>query len=154
MHELVFEIASPALARWRLLPRYVRVHVAAFAGTPDAERLSIAFPRLVRRVTAVVVGEPITVRLECEGLHEGMWGGIICPTRRRVTFEEQHEIVAKDGRIVSDRMTLDLQAMLTQLCGPCGADSEETARVVGARGEWNDLAWGTARRSSRETRWS
>jgi predicted ester cyclase len=149
MQDVALEIASPALGNWRLLPRYLRLHIAAFADAPDAARVSIAFPRLVRRVTVVALGEPIAVRLECEGLHEGMWGGIICPTRRRVTFEEHHEIVAKDGRIVSDRMTLDLHAMLTQLCGWCGADSDETVRMVRAYREW-----GSALRPRRETRWS
>ncbi len=149
MQDVALEIAPPALGDWRLLPRYVRLHIAAFADGPDAKRVSTAFPRLLRRVTVVALGEPIAVRLECEGLHEGMWGGIICPTRRRVTFEEHHEIVAKDGRIVSDRMTLDLHAMLTQLCGCYGADSDETVRMVRAHRERGD-----ALRSRRETRWS
>jgi hypothetical protein len=132
----------------------VRVHIASFVGAPDAACLSIAFPRLVRRVTVVVVGEPIAVRLECEGLHEGMWRGIICPTRRRVTFEEQHEIVVKDGRVVSDRMTLDLQAMLTQLCGRSSADSDETVRMVRSDRDWHHRACESARGSRREIRWS
>lgn len=152
--DVALEIASPALTEWRLLPRYVRLHIASFADAADAASLSIAFPRLVRRVTAVVSGQPIAVRLECEGLHEGMWRGIICPTRRQVTFEEQHEIVAEDGRIVSDRITLDLQAMLTQLCGRCGAESDETVRRVRADREWNHRACESARGSRRESRWS
>ena len=151
--DVALEIASPARTGWWLLPQYVRLHLASF-DAPDAASLSIAFPRLVRRVTAVVLGGPIAVRLECDGLHEGMWRGIICPTRRRATFEEQHEIVAKHGRIVSDRITLDLHAMLTQLCGRCGADSEETVRMVRADREWNHRACERARGSRREIRWS
>ena len=73
-----------------------------------ATRLSIAFPRLARRVIAVAMDGLFTVRLECEGLHEGMWGDFIGPTMRRISFEEQHEMVALDRRIVSDRVTVDI----------------------------------------------
>ena len=101
-------------------------------------RLATAFPQLVRRVTAVVMDGLITVRLVCEGVHEGMWGAIICATGRRVTFEEQHEIVAVDGRIVSDHIALDLPAIVLQLCGNRGVDPDETARMGKARRELHD----------------
>jgi len=108
-------------------------------------RLATAFPQLVRRVTAVAVDGPITVRLECEGLHEGMWGDIISPTRRRVSFAEQHEVVAVDGRVISDRIALDLPAILTQLCGEGRVDPDETARMGRARRELQALARATGR---------
>jgi hypothetical protein len=174
MHKIVLEVSPSALPTWRLLPQCVRWHVGAF---PDiststqagphgsveslalrtmsaqsdvvevATRLTTAFPQLVRRVTAVAVNTPILVSLECEGMHEGMWGDIIHPTRRRVVFEEQHEIVAVDGRIVSDRITLDLPAILSQLCGDGLIDPDETARMGRVRRELHERAKGSARQS-------
>ena len=138
MRETVLEIAPAAQQSWQLLPHGVRRHIAAFVGEPDASRLSIAFPRLTRRVTVVFVNESITVRLRCEGVHEGMWGDIIPPTRRRIAFAEQHEIVAVDGCVVSDRIALDLEAILMQLCGDGRIDPDETARLGTARREWPD----------------
>jgi len=146
----------------RQLPRCVRWHVGAFPrvsaspeahGTPRfarslteratssahgdvaevANRLATAFPQLVRRVTSVAVDGPITVRLECVGLHEGMWGDTICPTKRRVAFEEQHEIIAVDGRVVSDQIMLDVRGILLQLCGGSRIDPDETVRMGKAR---------------------
>ena len=125
MEQVAFEISSAALEPWRLLPPCVR---RTIADVPSA-RLSVAFPRLVRRVVAIVSGDRIMVWLVSQGLHEGMWGGIVCPTRRRVTFEEQHEVVMEGGRIVSNEVTLDLHAILTQLCGGGPVDPDETARV-------------------------
>jgi hypothetical protein len=161
MQKSVFEISPAALPSWRLLPHCVRWHVAVFpdistsahayrprrsveALTPPATsparsdvakvatRLRAAFPRLVRRVTAVAMGGPIVVSLECTGLHEGMWGDIIYPTSRLATFEEQHDIVAIDGAIVSDSIMLDLPAILSQLCGNNHVDPDETTRVASA----------------------
>jgi SnoaL-like polyketide cyclase len=156
MQSIALEISQSAVPGWRLLPRCVRWHVGAFPGVSasaqayytsrfaqsliqpgttgprnavaeTAARLSTAFPQLVRRVVAVAMGGPITVRLECEGRHDGMWGAIIQPTRRRVSFEEQHEIVALDGRMVSDRITLDVEHILNQLSGSGRIDPDETA---------------------------
>jgi hypothetical protein len=177
---IAFEIVPSVRPIWRVLPRCVRWHVTAFPdlsaaaetyGTPRfvdslnrpstdvapinvavaAAHLSTAFPRLVRRVTGVVVDGPITVLLECEGLHEGMWGGIICPTRRRVAFEEHHAIVAVDGRIVSDRVTLDLSGIVQQLCGDDRIDPDETARMGKQRRELHERARAAALRFARET---
>jgi SnoaL-like polyketide cyclase len=160
MQTIVIEISQSALPGWRLLPHCVRWHVGAFPGvsasaltygtprfveslapsaTPPAEsdiaetaaRLTTAFPRLVRRVTAVATSARFTVRLECEGVHEGMWG-VIYPTLRRVAFDEAHEIVALGGRIVSDRITIDVPSILGQLCGS-DIDPDETARMGRAR---------------------
>jgi predicted ester cyclase len=129
------KIAPAARQSWSRLPLAVQGHVETFAGAPDGSRLLIAFPRLIRQVTRVLVNESIAVWLQCEGVHEGIWGGIICPTRRRVAFAEQHDIVTADGRIVSDRVTLDLESILTQLCGPCQLDPDETARLgIAGRG--------------------
>jgi hypothetical protein len=156
MQTIALEISESALPSWRLLPHCVRWHVGAFPssasgkanGAPrftqliqpsvssapsevgeTARRLCVAFPRLLRRVTDVVLGGPIRVRLECQGLHEGMWGEMIHPTWRRVSFEEMHEIVALGGRIFSDRITLDVPRILAQLCSNDSIDPDETARL-------------------------
>jgi SnoaL-like polyketide cyclase len=177
MQNIVLEIAEGALPNWRFLPHWVRWHVGSFPGismsaqawctlgfaqsqaesakfaAPSdvagvATLLSTAFPRLARRVTSVALGGPIIVRLECEGLHEGMWGNVLCPTRRRVTFEEQHEIV--DGRFVSDRITLDLPGILRQLCDDGGVDPDETARMGRARRELHERSRVAFRRFLRQ----
>ena len=153
----VLEISQSALASWRLLPHCVQWYVSVFPGVSvsaqdygtlsfgkslvrpgaiaigsdvaeTATRLAIAFPRLIRRVIAVAIEEPFTVRLECEGLHEGMWGDIIYPTMRLVSFEERHQIVAFDGIIVSDRITIDVAAILTRLSGGGAVEPDKTAR--------------------------
>lgn len=175
MHKIVLEISPSALPAWRLLPRCVRWYVGVFPDISTsaqagprrsvesltlpamssaqsdvaevAKRLTMAFPQLVRRVKAVAVSAPILVLLECEGLHEGMWGDIIYPTRRRVSFEEQHEIVAVDWGIVSDRITLDLPAILAQLCDDSGIDPDETARMGRIRRELHERTRGAARQS-------
>ncbi len=164
MQKIVLEISPSVLPTWRLLPHCVRWHVGAFPNVSTsaqaygprrsvesltlpamssaqcdvaevATRLTTAFPRMVRRVTAVAVGAQILVSLECEGLHEGMWGDIIYPTCRRVTFEEQHAIVAVDGGIVSDSITLDLPAIVAQLCGNGRVDPDDTAPMGRVRRE-------------------
>jgi hypothetical protein len=176
MPKIVLEISPSARRAWLVLPRCVRWHVVAFpdisapaqtyvpsrsvesltlpamSSVPGdvaevATRLTKAFPEMVRRVTAVALSAPILVLLECEGLHEGMWGDIIYPTRRRVSFKEQHEIMVIDGSVVSDRITLDVQAILAQLCGDSGFDPEETARMASVRRELDERARG-ARQSS------
>lgn len=105
-----------------------------------AARLAIAFSQLVRRITAIAMDRSITIQVACEGVHDGMWGGVVGPTRRRVTFEEQHEIVAVNGRIVSDRIALDLPAIVSQLSGHCDVDPDETARMGKARRELHQRA--------------
>ena len=49
---------------------------------------------------------------------------------------EQHEIVAIDGHILSDRITLDLEGILMQLRGSGGIDPDETARLGTARRDY------------------
>lgn len=143
---VALQIAKSAIEGWRRLPPAVRWYVGPFFGggrpmedywTPAfaalalpqstamsrhdvedlARRLSTAFPRLRRRVVEVVVGQEITVRLRCEGRHEGMWHGILCPTGRLVAFDEQHDVATSRGRLLWDRMTIDLSGVLSQLCG-------------------------------------
>ena len=91
---------------------------ATIATRGEVERvagaLSAAFPRLRRRVVDVVIGDRFAVHLECEGLHEGCWHGIVQPTGRRVDFDERHELLVSDGRIRSDRMMLNHARILTQ----------------------------------------
>ena len=100
-----------------------------------ATRLATAFPRLVRRVVEVAVGGPITVRVACVGVHEGMWG-VVSPTKTRVMFEEQHQIMVVDGHVVSDQVVLDLSAIELQLRGNVGVNPDETVRMGKARREW------------------
>jgi predicted ester cyclase len=159
---VALQIAKPAMEAWRCLPPAVRWYVGPFFGggrpmddywTPGfaglllpqstaisrgdveelARRVSTAFPRLRRRVVEVVVGQEITVRLRCEGRHEGMWHGILCPTGRLVAFDEQHEVTTSRGRLLSDRMTIDLSRVLFQLCGGHGPANEASGvqRVAG-----------------------
>jgi hypothetical protein len=179
MQQIVLEISQSVLPDWRRLPHCVRWHVGAFprvSASPEAygthrfsrslteratssaqgdvaevaNRLATAFPQLVRRVTAVAVDGPITVRLECVGLHEGMWGDTICPTKRRVAFEEQHEIIAVEGRVVSDQIMLDVGGILLQLCGSSRIDPDETVRMGKARREFHERARLAARQARRE----
>lgn len=136
MQTIVLDISPSVLPTWRQLPHCVRWHIGAFplaaAEGEAAEvsaRLAIAFPQMLRRVTAVAFDGLITIHLACEGVHEGMWGKIIRPTGRRVTFEEHHEILAVDGRVVTDRIALDLPAIVLQLCADRRFDPDETARM-------------------------
>jgi hypothetical protein len=175
MHTIALEISTSALPSWRLLPHRVRWLVGAFPGisasgdklpftqsliqpatpsgpidiTETATRLSIAFPRLLRRVMDVTGSGSFVVRLECEGWHEGMWGDIIYPTWRRISFEERHEIVALDGRLVSDRITLDVPGILAQLCNSDGIDPDETVRMGRARRNAHERARMAYERSRR-----
>jgi predicted ester cyclase len=164
METIALEVSPSALPSWRLLPDHARWYIGAFPRfsqsreafcTPRfteslrqrikfsadggvagvATRLATAFPQLVRRVTAIALDRPITVYLECEGVHEGMWGDIICPTGRRVTFKEQHRIVAIGGRVVWHRIALDLWAIELQLCGNDNVDPDDTVRMGRVRGE-------------------
>jgi predicted ester cyclase len=168
MEEIALEVSPSVLPIWRLLPRSVRWRVGAFPRISMSEealgasrfsesltqpasssaagdiaelatRLATAFPRLVRRVTDVAVDGRITVRVACVGVHEGMWGAI-CPTKTRVMFDVQHEIVVVDGRVVSDQIVLDVAAIELQLCGNVGADPDETVRMGKARREWYERA--------------
>jgi hypothetical protein len=152
MQTIVLEVSPSILSTWRELPHCVRWHIGAFplaateGETADVNaRLATAFPRMVRRVMAVEVNGLITVRLACEGLHEGMWGDIICPTGRRITFEEQHEIVAVGGRVVTDRIALDVPAIVLQLCADRPVDPDETSRMGKAYRELRERARTTAR---------
>jgi hypothetical protein len=179
MQTIALEISAPALPSWRVLPHCVRWLVGTFPGVAanarddvpftqlliqpampsapldvaeTATRLSTAFPRLLRRVTDVTASGSFVVRLECEGWHEGMWGDIIYPTWRRISFEERHEIVARDGRLVSDRITLDVPSILAQLCSTDGIDPDETARLGRARREAHERARMAYQRRRRESR--
>lgn len=178
MQTIALEISASALPSWRLLPPCVRWLVGAFPGvsanasdkppftqsliqpampsapidvTEIAARLSKAFPRLLRQVMDVTASGPFVVRLECQGWHEGMWG-VIYPTWRRISFEESHEIVALDGRVVSDRVTLDVRGILAQLCSSDSLDPDETARMGRARPDANDRARMAYERSRRQIR--
>ena len=151
----LLEVSEAGAPGWRVLPYNMRWHVGAFPGgatrlacasriawlvqpnlpgirmdiTEIATRLAIAFPRLLRRVTSVTASIPTVVRIECEGVHEGMWGDVIYPTWRRVVFEEKHEIVARGGRILCDEITIDVPSIMNQLCDNDGVDPDETTRL-------------------------
>jgi SnoaL-like polyketide cyclase len=147
MKKIVLEVSPLALPVWRQLPHCVRWHVGEFPlasprgdAAEIANHLATAFPQLVRRVVAVIVDGTITVRLACEGVHEGVWGYTVPPTHRRVTFEEEHEIVTLDGRIVSDQIALDLSSILRQLRGHSSVDPDETARMGKANRESHERA--------------
>jgi hypothetical protein len=141
--------SAPRFAQWLIQPASPS---CAIDVTETAMRLSIAFPRLLRRVATVVMDRQITVRLECEGVHEGMWGDIIYPTWRRVSFQEQHEIVTLDGHLVSERITLDVPGILKQLCSSERIDPDETVRLGRARRDAHERAKMAAQRYRREIR--
>jgi hypothetical protein len=132
-------IAEPAArAWWSLLPDDVRAHLEHFfdGAAPRADvalggvllpplfardlagggpRLREAFPQLARTVTAVEHGDPLVVRVACEGVHAGTFFGLALPSGRRARFTEVHELAIADGRVVADRVTIDLRALVRQL---------------------------------------
>ncbi len=136
------EVAPPLRGRWSELAPELQRHLAAFLA-PDAaaqarievtERegvpasfaedlagggplLRAAFPDLVRELVAIEVAPgTVSVRVACEGTHAGAFFGFMLPTRRRVRFEEVHELAVRGGA-VSDRVTIDVRAIVRQLVG-------------------------------------
>ncbi|MGE0548141.1 MAG: ester cyclase [Kofleriaceae bacterium] len=124
---------------WQRLAAVVRDHLGAFlAGRPvndkvvvvsretpstfaddlavGAPQLHAAFPDLVRRVTAIDdSGKRVTVRLSCQGTHDGAFFGFMMPTGRAVRFEEVHHIVVECDQLIEDRLELDLRTIIRQL---------------------------------------
>ena len=74
-------------------------------------RLRAAFPGLVRRLAWVDVS---SICIECEGVHDGAFFDFMLPTRRRVRFDEIHEI-ALHGGVVEDRVSIDFRSIIRQL---------------------------------------
>lgn len=133
-------LVPPALAGpWRQLAGAVRCHVGAFLGdrpvaagvvvaptdapasfaedlVRGAPTLHAAFPDLVRRVVAIDIdGRRVTVRVACEGTHDGAFFGFMMPTGRAVQFEEIHHLRVEHDELVEDRLELDLRAIIRQL---------------------------------------
>lgn len=83
-----------------------------------APRMRSAFPALARRLDAVSgQGGTISVRIACEGTHDGAFFGYMLPTRRRVRFYEVHNLVVDGDRIVADQVAIDVRAIVRQLVG-------------------------------------
>jgi predicted ester cyclase len=125
---------------WRRLADSVRCHVGSYLGdTPVADGVVVApreapatfaedlargapglhaaFPDLVRRVTAIDDdgGRRVTIRVACEGTHDGAFFGFMMPTGRAVQFEEIHHLRVEREQLVEDRLELDLRAIIRQL---------------------------------------
>jgi predicted ester cyclase len=130
----------PALAGpWRQLAASVRCHVGAFLGDrPVAEgvvvapreapasfaddlvrgapTLHAAFPDLTRRVVAIDVdGRRVTIRVACEGTHDGAFFGFMMPTGRAVRFEAVHHLRVERDELIEDQLEIDLRAIIRQL---------------------------------------
>jgi hypothetical protein len=137
----------PALAGpWRRLAGAARDHVGAFlgeiarveasdvrviapAGAPPTfaadlarggSELHAAFPDLVRRVVAIdeTADGRVTIKLTCEGTHDGAFFGFMLPTRRTVEFAEIHHLRIAGDRVVEDQLELDLRGIIRQLGAP------------------------------------
>jgi predicted ester cyclase len=83
---------------------------------PAVADVRTAFPGLIRRLVEVNASERLALKLECEGVHEGPWRGIICPTGRYVLFEERHILAIRDGRVDTDFVAFDYGSILRQIC--------------------------------------
>lgn len=141
------EVAPLLRGRWSELAPALREHLAAFLapeaevvtrievaesvseGVPASftadlagggALLRAAFPDLERRLVSIEVAAgaegAVAVRVACEGTHAGAFFGFMLPTRRRVRFEELHELAVRGGA-VSDRVTIDVRAIVRQLVG-------------------------------------
>jgi predicted ester cyclase len=135
------EVAAPLIARWYELAPPLRSHLSQFLGsdgapegriavTPDkavpasfvddlaagGARLRAAFPDLSRRLATIEdrEGRALSIRIECEGTHNGAFFGFMLPTRRRVRFDEVHEVaLSEEG--VDDLVSIDIRAIVRQL---------------------------------------
>ena len=134
-------VVPPALAsRWGALAPSIRDHVSTFLA-PDARArgrmatirndlvrepfredlsrgaplLRAAFPHLERRLAVIAAGPALTIRIHCEGSHEGVFYGLLLPTCRRVRFDEVHELTLDGVRITEDRLAIDFPAIIRDL---------------------------------------
>jgi predicted ester cyclase len=133
-------VVPPALAgSWRRLAEPVRAHVGSYLGdrpvadgvvvapreapatfaedlARGAPTLHAAFPDLVRRVTSIDdEGRHVTIRVACEGTHDGAFFGFMMPTGRAVRFEEIHHLRVERDALIEDRLEIDLRAIIRQL---------------------------------------
>jgi hypothetical protein len=92
---------------------------APFAADLAAGGLALraAFPDLVRQVVSIerTSERGFAIRIACAGTHDGPFFGFVRPTHRRVRFEELHHVRIDGGRIVEDRLELDLRAIVRQI---------------------------------------
>jgi predicted ester cyclase len=100
-------------------------HVVPASFTDDlmlgGRRLRAAFPRLARSVVAIEGGDPLTIRVACEGTHDGPFFGFMLATHRRVRFDEVHELRVHHDRVAEDRLAIDLRAIIRQLGAATGS---------------------------------
>jgi predicted ester cyclase len=137
-----FELAPRLDAAWRALPAAARDHLAGFlADAPTARAhviappgapasfaddlarggpaLRAAFPTLVRHVAAITRdGDRASIRIGHTGAHAGAFFGLVLPTGRAVTFTITHDLRLDGDRVVDDRVTIDLRAIVRQLAAP------------------------------------
>lgn len=139
----MLEVPATLSPAWRALPPTVRAQIEAFLGgaapprgvvaadaipEPFARdlargggRLRAAFPRLVRRVIAIEAGARIAIRVACDGVHDGDFYGCLSASRRRVRFDELHELVVDGGALARHQVAIDLRAIVRQLSASSSA---------------------------------
>lgn len=133
----MLEVPVILSAAWRALAPAARSQVEAFLGgaapcgvvvaadaipEPFAQdlargggRLRAAFPRLARRVVAIEPGPRLAIRVACDGVHDGEFYGFLRASRRRVRFDELHELIVDGGVLAWHRVAIDLRAIVRQL---------------------------------------
>jgi predicted ester cyclase len=134
---------APRLApAWNALPAAARDHLAGFLADPPAARahviappgapasfaddlarggpaLRAAFPALVRQIAAIARdGDRVTIRIDHAGTHTGAFYDLVLPTGRAVSFTVGHDLRLDGDRVVDDRLTIDLGAIVRQLAAP------------------------------------
>jgi hypothetical protein len=93
-----------------------------------------AFPDLVRRVVSIerTGDRRVAIRVACTGTHAGAFFGFVKPTHRAVRFDEVHDVRVDGGRIIEDRLELDLRAIVRQISRG-GSAPEARGRRPGSR---------------------
>jgi predicted ester cyclase len=77
---------------------------------------NLAFPVLELSVTLI---HRLEVHIECDGAHDGPFFDFMLATGRHVRFAERHMLQISGDRVVVDKVTIDLRAIIRQLAhGP------------------------------------
>jgi hypothetical protein len=141
--EADIEVPRELRAQWRSLEATVRECVAALLNGSTSSGASAfivavplpegfaralacggrgfraAFSALTRHV--VEIGGPdelISIRVACEGDQDRPFFHLVSPTRRHVQFEVVHRLTIERGRVLEDRIALDVRTIVLQLAAP------------------------------------
>lgn len=136
------DIAPRLTTAWSGLPAAARDHLAGFLADPAVARADViappgapasfaedlarggpalraAFPALARHVAAIArAGDRVSIRIDHAGAHTGAFYDLVLPTGRAVTFPVVHDLRLDGDRVVDDRLTIDLGAIVRQLAAP------------------------------------